>query len=313
VSAELGVVVLCYGPDADPNVSALLENLAAQGVGPGSMTVVQNPSRDQPKLALPKAEISLLAPDRNVGYAGGMNLGIKHLVARGCDLLLLLTMDARLQPSAVERLVEAAIGTPAFGVLGPELRWTGTGRTSYGVMWGRGGAIDHIVVAPDSFTFGGIVECDSIDGAIVMTRREVVEKVGLLQDRLFMYYEETEFCLRVKRAGWKVGVVGGAVGEQSPGESRRPGAFNYLVARNGLEFSRQLAGSPGVVSALGRDIAQSWRLLRMRFSPRSGPGRRRYATVSLVGLWRGVLAYFQRRWGPPPVDLPGLGDITLAN
>lgn len=309
----LGAVILGYGRGAKEQVASLVANLLHQGVDQAAITVVRNPSGDDIPLDL---DVQAIAPERNLGYAGGMNLGIREQQKRGMRMVLLLTMDAHLDDGAVARMFAAAEGAPRFGVLGPELRWSAAGRmpahTSWGVRWSPTGAVEHVLDRPQDTEGNGVVACDAVDGSVVLVRADMLGDTGLLDDRFFMYYEETEFCLRAKRAGWRVGIVLGATAEQASGESRRPGAFNYLMARNGLEFSRLVAGRRGIAAAISRYVAQSWRLLKMRFSPKSDPPRQRYAMDSLGGLWHGVAAYFRRRWGPPPSDLPGIGDIMYA-
>jgi len=308
----LGAVVLCHGPDAQEHVRPLVLALIEQGVAPAFVTIVRNTSAIDAPFEAPAPGIAIIKPGRNLGYAGGMNLGIRDQLDKDRALILLLTMDVRLDPLAVARMRAAAEAATTYGIFGPELRWTGTDRMTWGARWNGMGKVDHVQARPPDDDGDGIVESDAIDGAVVLLKAAVLKDVGQLHDHLFMYFEETEFCLRAKRAGWRVGVVLGAVAEQSSGETRRPGAFNYLMARNGLEFARLVAGWRGVMVTLGRDVAQSWRLLKMRFSPKSDEKRRRFATVSLAALWLGVLAFAQRRWGPPPSDLPGSGDMTFA-
>jgi GT2 family glycosyltransferase len=309
---DLGAVVLCHGPDAQEHVRPLVLELLEQGVAPTQVTIVRNSNASDGPFEAPASGIALIKPGRNLGYAGGMNLGIQDQQDKGRALILLLTMDVRLERGAVARLREGALPATKYGIFGPELRWAGTDRTTWGARWNGLGKVDHIQTRPADGDGDGIVESDSIDGAVMLIRAKVLEDIGPLHDHLFMYFEETEFCLRAKRAGWRVGVVLGAVAEQSSGETRRPGAFNYLMARNGLEFARLVAGWRGVVATLWRDVVQSWRLVKMRFSPKSDERRRRFATVSMAALWLGVLAFIRRRWGPPPNDLPGSGDMTFA-
>jgi len=312
MARELGAVVLGYGAEAAEHLKPLLESLAGEGLDAEDVTVVWNPGGRQSDFTSPVERVTTIRAPHNLGYAGGMNLGIRDQLQKERSLLLLLTQDVRLEPGAVGRLRSTAAQAPAFGVLGPELRWSGTGQVTFGIRWSARGKVDHVHARPDDADGDGVVESDAIDGAVVLLKAKVLADIGLLHDNLFMYFEETELCLRAKRAGWRVGVVLGAVAEQSPGGVRRPGAFNYLMARNGLEFALLLAGWRGVLAALGRDIAQSWRLMKMRFSPKSDTQRRWFATVSLVGLWLGVLAFGRRRWGPPPENLPGLGDMQLT-
>lgn len=313
MNADFGAVVLCYGTDAEKEVEPLVVELINQGVAPGCLTIVRNPSGDDKPFHVFDRDVSVITPPRNLGYAGGMNLGIEDQQKRGRQLILLVTMDARLDSGAINVLSKAAGDNPTFGILGPELRWGGThSHMSWGMRWDATGYVEHIVVRPDDPDHDGMVECDSIDGSVMLIKSDVLRQIGPLTDRLFMYYEETEFCLRARRAGWRIGVALGAVAEQSSGEARRPGAFNYLMARNGLEFAKMVGGRRGITHALWRYVMQSWRLLKMRFSPRSDRKRQRFATVSLAGLWLGVAAYFRKRWGPPPPNLPGIGDVTFA-
>ena len=313
MTVDLGVVILAYGPQSQELVNRLVEDLIMQDVDPDRVTVVINPDGSRADFCAADPRITIIRPERNLGYAGGMNLGINHQLESNTRLVLLVTMDARLDRRAVEQLCKAAEHAPRFGLLGPVLRWGGTDdHISWGVRWNSTGEVAHILSPPDKADESGIIACDSLDGAVLLVRSEMIREIGPLAERLFMYFEETELCLRAQRAGWHVGIVLGAVAQQASGQHNRPGAFNYLMARNGLHFADLVAGRRGVAAGLLRSAVRSWRLLKMRFSPRSDRARQQYALASLTGLWLGVIAYFGNRWGPPPPDLPGLGDVSFV-
>jgi GT2 family glycosyltransferase len=137
----------------------------------------------------------------------------------------------------------------------------------------------------------------------MLARREVFEQVGLLDERFFMYFEETELCLRAARAGWRIGVVGDAIAEQQHGQMRRPALYTYLIARNGPEYIRRATGSRGVVVWLWRQLLASWELLKIWKGRRSAPPQRRRARTMLLAKWQGTAAFFTRRWGIPPAWL----------
>ena len=310
MTADVGPVILSYGPDAEASVRRLVGELHRDGVEPESITVVHNPSPSAPRPVGMPDGVTLISPERNLGYAGGMNLGIKDQLAKGRDLVLLITDDVRLEPGAVTRLVGGAARSQGYGVLGPALEWHGRETVaSFGGRLTATGAGWLISDTPEDPDGDGITACDYVDGCAVLIRREVLEEIGLLTDRFFMYYEEAELCVRARRGGWLVGVVLAARAAQTSGETKRPGAFNYLMARNGLAFAGLVGGRRAVVAAVGRNLSQSIRLLKMRFSPRSDNDRRRVADESLLGLWSGLKAYFTGQWGPPPADLPGIGDV----
>jgi glycosyltransferase involved in cell wall biosynthesis len=146
----------------------------------------------------------------------------------------------------------------------------------------------------------------------MLVRREVFRDSGLLDDRFFMYFEDAEFCLRARRAGWHTGVVVSALMEETPGAGQRPGAYRYLATRNGLEFARTARGWRGLAGGLRRCVDENQGTLRALLSPRSDAGTRAAAGRQLAPVVRGVADFMRRRWGAPPTDLPDVGDAAVA-
>ena len=102
----LGVVVLAYGSGGE--YLQVLEALAGQGVEAERIVVVHNPSR--PGEVLPPAPdgVEVVAASHNLGYAAGMNLGIRALLERPPAFVLVLTHDASLREGALPRMLAAA-------------------------------------------------------------------------------------------------------------------------------------------------------------------------------------------------------------
>jgi GT2 family glycosyltransferase len=148
----------------------------------------------------------------------------------------------------------------------------------------------------------------------MLVRRGVFELVGDFDERFWGYCEEADLCLRARRAGFSVGVVPAARADQAPGGSKRLGAWAYLMTRNGIEYARRAAGLRGLLASTSRAV---WlvalnllrtvlRALRLR---RGGPAE---PWTLAVGIARGALDRFRGRWGPPPPNLPGMGDLRNA-
>jgi GT2 family glycosyltransferase len=306
------VVVLTHGDGEE--ALPLLRSLSGHDVAAESVVVVQNPvSPDDVALAPPHEGMTVLRMRENLGYAGGMNAGLRHHLAAGAELVLILTGEVSLRPGAVERLLGAAQQAPEFGALGPTIWWRSQDRPfSYGGIRLPGGATDQLHSRPARIDERGIAECDWIEGAAMLIRADALAQAGLLDERFFLYFEETELALRLSRAGWRLGVVVDAVAEQEPGLSRRPGAYAYLLTRNGLEYARRAAGRRGVAMTLRRHLAEGSRAFRVWASPRSSRAARAANSVLLAALGRGMLDFARRRWGPPPAGLSGLGDIAGA-
>jgi GT2 family glycosyltransferase len=235
-----------------------------------------------------------------------MNTGIRHHLERGAERVLLLTQDVRLRRGAVDAWLSAAERSPGYGVLGPLLWLRDEARVfSYGGRRGRrGGWVEHILEGPPPAS-DGIADCDWADGAALLVRSEVFERVGLMDERFFIYFEETDFCLRATRAGWRVGVVLGAAAEQESGQPARPGFHAYLISRNGYEYARRSSGLVGVAGALRRSLLESAQLLRSYGS--GGAEERSAVRIKLTGMWLGLVDFLRRRFGPPPERVARLG------
>jgi hypothetical protein len=306
----VGVVVLTYGTDWPHG--RLLDSLRVGGVPPEQMIVVHNPAHpEEPDPRLPDG-CELVRADRNRGYAGGMNLGIDHWRRRGGGerLLLLLTHDARLRDGALRALLETAGRHPECAVFGPVLMFEGTDRPfSFGGRTSATGATSHRKRRPAGVD-RGLAPCDWVDGGTLLVRRDVFDSVGEFDERFWSYCEESDLCLRVRRAGRGVGVVLDAVADQDPGGARRPGAWAYLLTRNGLAFARRARGARGVAATMLRAAALVASELARTLARLSGlrPGSPAATWPVAVGAARGALDFLRGHWGPPP-PLPGGGDM----
>lgn len=292
-----GCVVLTYGTDRSHE--QLIESLQNQGLPPGNIVIVHNPARaDEPSPANPESGITMLNMSQNLGYAGGMNAGIRHLLGSGFDWILLLTNDVRLSPGALTKLLEAA-NFPGYGLLGPALRWS-SGRLYYGGRRDKLGFVRADLDSPPKGDFSPVVETDWIQGCVLLARSTLFEQVGLFDERFFMYAEENELCYRAAKAGWRIGVVPGALAEQEHGHVKRPLLHSYLMARNTPEYIRRASGLGGVTLWLWRQFPQNWELLKVWKGRRSPHSKRRQARALLLASLQGTSAFFTRRWGKPP-------------
>ncbi len=162
-------------------------------------------------------QVSLIESEINGGYAYANNQGLRCFQARH---YLLLNPDTVLPPDALQRMLEFMETHPEVGIAGPKLvmasgeldmacrRSFPTPENSFYKLFGLSRLF------PDSERFGQynlthldpdeVAEVDSVVGAFMMVRREVVEEVGCLDEQYFMYAEDLDWAYRAKRAGWKV-------------------------------------------------------------------------------------------------------------
>ncbi len=163
-------------------------------------------------LALPDTgDMLIIENSRNLGFARAVNRGIE--AARG-DLILLFNPDARFIGDVVTPLADFLHSRPAAGIAGPQL------------VYPDGSAQNSIDIIPNLATqflnksllkllfpraypskrsrFTAPVSVPSVIGACMLIRREVIERIGLLDEGFFLYLEETDFCRRATDAGFEV-------------------------------------------------------------------------------------------------------------
>ena len=197
----------------------------------------------------------LIVSEKNLGFAGGCNLGIRHALATDADYVLLLNNDVVVQPTFLEELVRAAEGLPDAAVLCPKIYfhdhptvicstggrvnpWAGTAR-----QVGRG--------EEDRGQYEHVAERDYADGACMLIRREALERVGLLDEEYFAYWEETDWCARARDIGLKSYYVSKARIWHKTARSQDPDTgYYYLFRRNALLFLRKRKSLLHLFSAL---------------------------------------------------------------
>ena len=177
--------------------------------------VVDNASRDH-SVALLRSkfpDVELIENSINVGFARANNQAVAHIRGR---LVLLLNTDAFIAPDTLVKTVSFMNENPKCGVLGVKLvsedgslqpccRYFPTPWNVFLASTGLGRFFPHTRLVDDmSWDHASIRKCDWVPGSYYLTRREVVERVGLFDPRYFLYYEEVDLCRRVVRAGWDV-------------------------------------------------------------------------------------------------------------
>ncbi len=229
---------------------------------------------------------SVLPSNHNGGFAYGNNLAIRPVLnaANPAAYYLLLNPDAEVRPNALKALVEFMDQHPDVGIAGSALEnpdgslWPYTFR--FPTIWSeldlglRLGLVSKLlsrwVIAQ---TMGDQPQqVDWLPGASMLIRRQVFEAVGLMDEDYFLYYEETDFCLQAKRAGWSCWYVPTSRVMHNPGQStgvtvnqgprrRRP---QYVFDSRWRYFVK----NHGPLYAVGADIAwilgfSLWRLRRV--------------------------------------------------
>jgi GT2 family glycosyltransferase len=237
-----------------------VRSLLASRVRIDDIIVVNNDSLDEARPALESvwSRIRYLHTGRNLGFSGGMNAGIREALLRGANRVLLVNSDVIMPPDCVERL-EHAFDDQKNGIVGPiVLARGGPDRiASAGMRYvSRTGRMRHLRVGEpvDACQVPSQSVVDGVAGCVMMIRREVFDAIGLLDEDYFFSFEDLDFCLRARRAGFATVVSGTATAYHEGGRSigvTSPRRL-YFAARNHLLMAGRVAPRPGPVGTLGR-------------------------------------------------------------
>ena len=236
------VVIVNFNGATDPLLC--LDSLRDQAAGRCPVVVVDNGSTadESPAIAAAHPWGTVLRREGNGGWAGGNNEGIRHALARGAGRIILLNNDTVVAPDFLDRLAAtAATADPAFGIIGPVICFMEEPSEvmTDGCRFNtpdEAGFFQRLAVpiAPADGP-AAVTEVDIVNGCCMMVAAEVFRRVGLVDERFFLIHEESDLCLRARRAGFRSGVVGAALVWHKGSSTFRKegrGLQRYYDARN---------------------------------------------------------------------------------
>jgi hypothetical protein len=217
-------------------------------------------------------DVTVIANSRNLGFAAGCNVGIRHAMAEGADYVLLLNNDTLVPPDLLDHLIAQAL--PNAGILMPRISYS----DEPGRLWFAGSrrhwltldARDFGPYGPRQIHDNELCAVDYVFGTAMLIRRAVLERVGLFDEAFFMYYEDMDFCLRVRAAGFELYYVPGVTVQHrvSASTSTHPPIRYYHKARSSVYFFRKhTQGARWLIIVpyrLGSAVCTVMRLLRQR-------------------------------------------------
>jgi GT2 family glycosyltransferase len=244
-------------------------------------------------------DVTLIQSTVNAGWTGGNNIGVQRALAAGYEFIFLLNNDAFVEPNTLAVLLENFLTSDIpMPILGPLHKKHGENRHDF-----VGFIDDHPIQIESAQTINKTYATWLIKGAGIFAHREHFKKVGYFDDRFFLNWDDSDWCLRASKAGYSLLMVRDAVihhvGSASMGGARSP-VQAYFMARNLLLFGKKHFS-----------IAQRARQLRLlawqaRELSRPTSDRLWLADIlvadsgSCAAFRRGVIDYFIGRFGDCP-------------
>ncbi|HUM67669.1 MAG TPA: glycosyltransferase family 2 protein [Chloroflexota bacterium] len=294
------IVTVILNTNRRDDTLACLESLAQSDYPHLQTIVLDNHSTDGSVEAIQTAfpQVTIIPLTENLGSAGNNNVGIRTAVAQGADWVFVLNEDTILAPDCLTQMVAVGESDPQIGICGPMVYHHDEPDViqSAGGVFGRYWESIHLAQnEPDQGQFVQPHAVGWISGCGILVRRAAIEQVGMIDERYFYYWEETEWCLRAGKSGWRVMHVPQAMmWHKSVQRDYHPKpSVTYYGTRNRL-----------LTIAKHRAPLTVWvftwlQLLRTLTSWTVKP-KWRSKRDHRDAMWRGMVDFLQHRWGQMP-------------
>ncbi len=288
---EVAVVVLAYNNYAD--TEECLRSVLTLDYPALSIWLVDNGSQDRTAQRVPETfpGVRVVQTGRNLGVAGGFNAGIVPALQAGADYVFILNNDTVVERDLIRILVQEAQAHPEYGVLMPKILYYGARDR----IWSIGARYRRFPPAivmigldrPDGPPYDKPRLLDYAPTCGLLIPRVVWERVGLLDDGYFFFYDDWDFSVRVREAGYRIAYVPQArfyhKVSRTIQHKGRPPFFWRTWGRSGARFYRR-HGRPALLAAL---VHLGYLVLREGW--RNGPAPMRHFIAGAVEGFRAPL------------------------
>ncbi len=223
----------------------LISSISENDYSNYEILVVDNASKKGNTLSIKEKfpEVKLFLSPKNLGFAGGNNLAIKH--AKG-TFIFLLNNDTEINSNTIGKLVEQLMSDSQIGVVSPKIKYffnpntiQYAGSTLINSFTLRNKHIGNREV--DTGQHDEARDTPYSHGAAMMVPKEVINLVGLMPESYFLYYEELDWCEKIKKAGYRIRYIPSSVvyHKESMSIGKESALKIYYLSRNRLLFARR--------------------------------------------------------------------------
>jgi GT2 family glycosyltransferase len=207
------------------------------------IVVVDNDSKDDSfeKARLKYSRVHFIRNSSNVGFSKGNNIGIRYALEKFADYVFVLNNDTIIEETTLSLLARAVESTLNIGIVNPLI----LGSADNEDIWFAGGLIDwkkmkttHLIEASSITT---PYQSEYLTGCAMFIKKDVFKKIGLFDERFFLYYEDADFSVRAKNAGFDLLIVPTArIRHLEQSNTNNPAKLYWLVL-SGIIFFKSHA------------------------------------------------------------------------
>ncbi len=296
------VITIILNTNRRDDTLECLGSLTKNSYGNHRIIVLDNASidgsSDAIRIAFP--EVKIIPLTANLGYAGNNNVGIQAALGQGADWVLVLNEDTSLAVDCLEQMVMVAESDQHIGIVGPMVYHYNEKDViqSAGGRLGRFWDASHIGQNErDQGQYSTPRSVDWVSGCAILVKRQVIEQVGMLDERFFYYWEETEWCLRTRKNGWLIFQVPAAkLWHKGVQRDYRPSpSVTYYATRNRFLMMSKHHAPLLTWIVVWWETIRTWTSWTIKPKWRSMSGHR-------DALWQGCVDFLRQRWGMRSVN-----------
>lgn len=205
-------------------------------------------------------DYDLITNSANLGFAQGNNIGIKYAMENNADYLVLINNDTIVDKKLIKNVIDVMEEDKEIGAISPKIYfasgfefhkdrykknelgkviWYAGGKMDWDNIYGSNRGVDEV----DKGQYNFSEETDFATGCCMVLRAQTLKEIGLFDEKYFMYLEDVDLSMRIKKKGWKViydssGVVWHKVAQSSGIGS---GLNDYFLTRNRMYFGMKYA------------------------------------------------------------------------
>lgn len=246
-NTQLVAIIILNWNNARDTVSCL-DSLAQLDYPDPWIIVVDNGSSDDSVARIRAAypSVTLIETGVNLGYAGGNNVGVKHALSAGANYVCILNNDVVVESGFLAPMLAAMDADDQAGVATPlieDMHDPGVAWTLGAMIDWRNGSVQRLHTERSTAELKNLLpfQVNVAPGSAMLVNHVVFERVGLMDDKYFLYFEEVDWCIEVQKAGYKIVAVpeacvmhrvSAALGQSSP-------VTDYYMTRNQVHFIRR--------------------------------------------------------------------------
>ncbi len=235
--------------------------------------------------------------EKNFGFAGGNNKGIEQAIKGGADYVLLLNNDTSVDPFFLNKLAETAEKNKNIGIVGSKIYFYSEPNR----IWFAGGKINRLKTKGEHLRLNEMetsriknsgknpeiensLPMDYITGCAMLIKKEVIEKIGVLSEDYFLYYEDTDYCLRARQAGWQCVLAPESHIWHKISQSTKEFSPSYLYyhTRNGLMMAKRSNSFAMLFLVYFFSIyLAAKQIIKYSFMP----AKREWSKMVMLGIW----------------------------